>query len=198
MVPEDIFLVVGELVVHKRVDLALEAARRAGGHVLVVGDGPERRTLARRYADTAKVVGRVDDPTLSGLYSRARALVMANVEDFGIAAVEAQAAGRPVVSVSSGGATETVLDGRTGVLVPPGDVDAMAEAMRFTDFDRFDPYEALRNAARFSIPRCRLRFAQKVSTHPVVPRSVPCRYHNARAGPAARALDVSAGPPPSR
>ena len=160
--PEDYFLVVGEIAAHKRVGVALEAARRAGARVIVVGDGPERHRLAAAYAGTAEFAGRVDDDELSALYSRARALVMANVEDFGIAAVEAQAAGRPVLSVTAGGATETVLDGRTGVLVPPGDINAMAEAMRFTDFDRFDAHDAIRNAARFSVARFRVRFTRKV------------------------------------
>ena len=59
---------------------------------------------------------------------------MANVEEFGIAAVEAQAAGRPVVAAAAGGALETVRPGETGVLVEPDDVDAMAEALRYTDF----------------------------------------------------------------
>ena len=67
---------------------------------------------------------------------------MTNVEEFGIAAVEAQAAGRPVVAAAAGGALETVIPGETGVLVPEDDVDAFAEAFRYTDFDRFSPREA--------------------------------------------------------
>jgi glycosyltransferase involved in cell wall biosynthesis len=79
--------------------------------------------------------------------------VMTNVEEFGIAAVEAQAAGRPVVAAAAGGALETVIPGETGVLVPEDDVDAFAEAFRYTDFDRFSPAAARRNAERFSVAR---------------------------------------------
>ena len=60
-----------------------------------------------------------------------------NVEEFGIAAVEAQASGRPVIAAEGGGALETTIPGETSVLVPLGDVDALADAMRTTDFDRF-------------------------------------------------------------
>ena len=62
---------------------------------------------------------------------------MPNVEEFGIAAVEAQASGRPVIAADGGGVQETTIAGETSVLVPPGDVKALAEAMRETDFDRF-------------------------------------------------------------
>jgi glycosyltransferase involved in cell wall biosynthesis len=161
-VPEDFFLVVSELVAHKRVDAALEAARRAQRGVKVVGDGPEVDRLRSSYAGTAEFLGRVSDPELEELYSRARALVVPNVEEFGIAAVEAQASGRPVVASDAGGARETVVDGTTGVLVPPGDVEAMAEAMRHTDFDAFSPHRIKRYADRFSTSVFRRRFLGEV------------------------------------
>jgi glycosyltransferase involved in cell wall biosynthesis len=94
--------------------------------------------------------GRVSDSELEGLYPRALALIVPNVEEFGIAAVEAQAAGRPVVGANAGGVTETVVDGETGVLVPEGDLDALAEALAQTDFTRFDAARIRRNAERFS------------------------------------------------
>lgn len=149
-VSEDFFLVIGELVAHKRVDLALEAARLAGRRVTVVGTGPDRPRLERRHGGHATFLGRVSDQDLAGLYPRARAVVMPNVEEFGITAVEAQAAGRPVLAADAGGAQETVLDGRTGVLVAPGSVDEMAQAMRDVDFDAFRVGDMTVQAARFS------------------------------------------------
>ena len=146
--PEDWFLCVGELVAHKRTEDAIVAARRAGVPLKVVGTGPEHERLAALYGDSVDFVGRIGDRELASLYSRARAFVMPNVEEFGIAAVEAQAAGRPVVAINRGGATETVLDGTTGVLV--NDRDGLAEALRDTDFDRFTPDVIIGNAQRFS------------------------------------------------
>ena len=147
--PEDWFLTVSELIRHKRVHVALEAARRAGQRIKVVGTGPEIQRLRSSYPD-AEFLGRVSDEELAHLYPRARALVMANVEEFGIAGVEAQAAGRPVLAADAGGARETVVEGETGHRFPVDDVDALAAAMTDDGLDRFDPDRAVANAQRFS------------------------------------------------
>ena len=159
--PEDFFLVVCELVAHKNVDVALEAAARAGARVKVVGTGPERERLEARYGDVAEFLGRVSDGVLEDLYSRCRAFLMPAVEEFGIAAVEAMAAGRPVVAADRGGALEFVTP-QTGVLVPERDVDALAEALRFTDFDAFDPRRIRRRAESFSTEAFQLRLVDEV------------------------------------
>jgi glycosyltransferase involved in cell wall biosynthesis len=151
--PDDYYLLVGELVSHKRAHIALEAGRRARRRMVVVGGGPDFGRLRERYRASADFLGRVDDTTLSSLYSRAAAVVVPSIEEFGIAAVEAQAAGRPVIGVDAGGVRETVLHGRTGWLVPPDDVDAMANALRFEHPERrFAPATEIRqHAQRFSI-----------------------------------------------
>ena len=105
--------------------------------------------LRSRYTENIEYLGRVTDDELTGLYQRAAALVVPNVEEFGITAVEAQAAGRPVVAMAAGGACETVIHGRTGILVSPGDSEALAEALR-TDFSRFDAREIRAHAQLFS------------------------------------------------
>jgi glycosyltransferase involved in cell wall biosynthesis len=160
--PEDFFLVVTEVVRHKRVEIALEAARQARVAVKVVGDGPDLRHLTQAYGSNAEFLGRVSDAELAGLYARARALIVPNVEEFGIAAVEGQAAGRPVVAADGGGARETVVPGDTGVLVTPEDVDGFAEALAYTDFDRFSPALIKRNAAQFSAAAFQKRFLAEV------------------------------------
>jgi len=148
--PQDRFLIVCELVRHKRVDVALRAARRAGRKVRVVGVGPELERLRAEFSDTAEFLGRVDDGPLAELHREALATIVPNVEEFGIVAVEAQASGRPVLAVDAGGTRETVVDGETGVLVPPDDEDALAEAMRETDWTAFSPARARAQAERFS------------------------------------------------
>ena len=146
---QDYFLVVCELVRHKNVDIALAAAERAEVRVKVVGEGPEREGLGRRFP-TAEFVGRVGDRELASLYEGARAHVMPAVEEFGIVAVEAHAAGRPVLAAAAGGALEIVLPGETGVLVPPRDLEATAAAMREVDWDAFDPRVIRARADEFS------------------------------------------------
>lgn len=159
----DYLLIVGEIVKHKRVHIALEAARRAHRRIKVVGDGPERQRLAAAYGSSAEFLGRVSDEELNELYGSALALVVPNVEEFGITAVEAQAAGRPVLAVNAGGARVTVVPGVTGVLVPPDDVDALATAMRETDFDSFDPHAIRAHATRFSPEAFKGRLRAEVS-----------------------------------
>jgi glycosyltransferase involved in cell wall biosynthesis len=156
--PEDFLLVVTELVRHKRVDVALEAAKRAGVPIKVVGHGPDVPRLQSLYGDSADFVGRISDEQLAALYPRALALVVPNVEEFGIAAVEAQAAGRPVIAPDAGGTHETVRDGETGVLLDVVDVEPLADAIASTDFTRFDPQAAVANAARYSVAAFQERF----------------------------------------
>jgi glycosyltransferase involved in cell wall biosynthesis len=160
--PEDWFLTVSEVVRHKRIEVALKAARKAGRRLRVVGGGPDLERLRREYAGSAEFLGRVGDDELPGLYARARALVLANVEEFGIAAVEAQAAGRPVLAADAGGARETVIEGETGHRVPVDDVDALAAAMADADFDRMDPARIRANAERFSRAAFRERLRAEV------------------------------------
>jgi glycosyltransferase involved in cell wall biosynthesis len=148
---EDYALVVGELVRHKRIDQALEAARRAGVPIKVVGDGADGERLRALYADSAEFLGRVDDERLAELYARARVLIMTAVEEFGLTAVEAQASGCPVLAGAAGGVLETVVDGETGVLVPEGNVEAFAEVLSDDALDRFSTEAMVANAQRFSI-----------------------------------------------
>jgi glycosyltransferase involved in cell wall biosynthesis len=160
--PEDFFLVVSELVPHKRVDVALEAARRAGRDIRVVGTGPDLSRLRREYAGKAEFLGRVSDRELADLYGRSLALVVPNVEEFGIASVEAQAAGRPVIAIGAGGARETVRDGVTGVLVPLPGPEALAEALRYTDFSSFSRQRIQSHARTFSGTAFKRKFRAEV------------------------------------
>jgi glycosyltransferase involved in cell wall biosynthesis len=146
----DSLLVVSELLRHKRVRLALEAARRAHVPVQVVGAGPYLGALKEAYPEV-EFLGRASDKDLAELYATARAVVMPGVEEFGITAVEAQAAGRPVIAAAAGGALETVLDGETGLLADLDDIDSFVRAIEGIEHLDFDPACAVQNAERFSV-----------------------------------------------
>lgn len=157
--PGEELLVVSEVVRHKQLHIALEAAGRARVPVRVVGTGPEGPALRAAFPE-ARFVGRVSDSELAAMYASARALIMPSVEEFGIVAVEAQAAGRPVIAAAAGGALETVLDGQTGRLATPDDVASFQRAIETLDELDFDPARAVRNAARFSVAAFRDRLTE--------------------------------------
>jgi glycosyltransferase involved in cell wall biosynthesis len=118
--PEAFALMVSALVPYKRVDVAIEACRLAGLTLRVVGQGPERErlmTIASEQGADVEFLGSLRDDEIRALYRRAAVALLPGEEDFGIAPVEAQACGRPVVALARGGALETVKDGVTGVLV---------------------------------------------------------------------------------
>jgi glycosyltransferase involved in cell wall biosynthesis len=160
--PQDYVLSVGEVTRHKNTELALAAAERAGVAIKVAGEGPDLDRLRARYRH-AEFLGRVDDQRLGQLYAGCRALVVPAVEEFGITMVEALAAGRPVLAAASGGALEIVTEGETGVLVEPRSVDALAEALCATDWERFDVARLRAAAEHFSLTRFRERFVAVVS-----------------------------------
>jgi glycosyltransferase involved in cell wall biosynthesis len=159
--PGERLLVVTELVRHKRVDVALEAARRAGVPIAVVGTGPAEEELRREHPE-AEFLGRTGDEQLAGLYASARAVLVPSMEEFGITAVEAQAAGRPVIAAAAGGALETVLDGETGRLARLDDVESFARAIEEIDDLDFEPSRAVANAERFSVAAFHRRLAEVV------------------------------------
>ena len=164
--PRDYLLFVGQVVPHKRVETAIEAALLAGRPIKIVGEGPDLARLRALYAGRpVEFLGSVGDSRLADLYARCVALVVPNVEEFGIAAVEAQAAGRPVVGVGRGGVRETVVDGETGVLVEGEDAAALAAPLRDVDFSRFDAAAIVAHARGFSAEAFRTRFAALVERY---------------------------------
>jgi glycosyltransferase involved in cell wall biosynthesis len=164
--PEDFLLFVGQIVPHKRVEVALEAARLAGKPIKVVGEGPDLARLEERYGGPGvEFLGNVADSRLTDLYARCVALVVPNIEEFGIAAVEAQAAGRPVVAVNRGGVRETVVDGETGVLVDGEGPAALAEPLRDVNFGSFDPQAIRAHAETFSAASFRTKFTALVDRY---------------------------------
>lgn len=125
----DPYLVVSRLLPYKRVDLAVRVCSERGIPLVVIGDGPERPHLETLAGPSVRFVPRVSDPELVGYLRSCRALIQCGEEDFGIAPLEANAAGRPVVAFARGGALETVRDGETGVLFDAQTPEALSAAL---------------------------------------------------------------------
>jgi glycosyltransferase involved in cell wall biosynthesis len=149
------YMVLAELMAHKRIDIAVRAFNELRRPLLVVGDGPEMRRLKRIAGPTVMFTGRVSDERVADLLARARALVVTATEEFGIAAVEALAAGRPVIALGEGGVRESVGEGVTGTFFSPCEPGALAAAVRGFDPLAVDPRACRAAAERFGAERFR-------------------------------------------
>jgi glycosyltransferase involved in cell wall biosynthesis len=159
--PGDHYVVLSELMPHKRIELAVRAFNTLRRPLVVVGDGPDARRLQRLAGPTVRFTGRVGDAEVARLLATSRALVVTATEEFGIAAVEAQAAGRPVVALDEGGVTESVVEGRTGVFYDEPTPAALADAIAGFDPLSVDPADCVANAARFG----RAAFAAEIRSN---------------------------------
>ena len=153
-------LVAARLLAHRRVDLAVDAANATGRRLIVVGDGPERRALERRAGPSVTFEGFVPRARLIELFARCSAYLVPGEEDFGIAAVEAMACGKPVVAFNRGGTTETVVDGVSGVLFDEQSASSLGAALERLDGLDLDPLAIRANAERFSRTTFRIAFAE--------------------------------------
>jgi glycosyltransferase involved in cell wall biosynthesis len=147
------FLIVSALVPYKRIDVAIEACRRVGATLRIVGDGPDRDRLEQLADGHVEFVGRLGDEQIRDEYRRALAVLLPGEEDFGIVPVEAQACGRPVVALARGGALETITSGETGILFDDLTPGSMAAALSAVADAQFDPERLRASAQRFSRER---------------------------------------------
>jgi len=153
---ESFFLTVSRLVPYKRVDLIVEAfAARPDLRLVVIGDGPEMKRVKAKAGPNVEILGRQPDSVVTDHLERCRAFVFAAIEDFGIAPIEAQACGRPVIALGAGGVRETLIaDGPdpTALFFAEQSAPALADALgRFVvDEGLFSAAACRRNAERFS------------------------------------------------
>ena len=147
---DDYYFIVSRLVPYRRIDLAVRAFNQLKLPLVIAGDGRSRESLEALAGPSITFLGRVSDDDLPGLFAHCRAYVLPGVEDFGIAPVQAQAAGRPVIAYAAGGAMDTVIEGRTGTYFHEQTPEALACAVRAFDPDQISPQICRNNAERFA------------------------------------------------
>ena len=155
---EDFYLTVSRLVSYKQVSLIVQAFNQLGYPLVVIGDGPELEAIRKLAQPNVQILGFCDDTVVEQYMTRAKAFVYAACEDFGIALVEAQACGTPVIAYGAGGALETIQDIRqypdrgTGLFFQTQSVAALVEAVKSFEALKgaFNPERSRLNAALFA------------------------------------------------
>jgi glycosyltransferase involved in cell wall biosynthesis len=156
---EDYYVIVGRLVPYRRIDLLIEAFNKMGKRLLIAGSGRDRERLEAMAGPTVEFLGYVPDADLPELLARARAFVFPGEEDFGIAPIQAMAAGRPVIAYAAGGALDTVIPGQTGWLFAEQSVQAIIETVETADPTSLSPARIRQHAEQFD----RAVFRRKIS-----------------------------------
>jgi glycosyltransferase involved in cell wall biosynthesis len=146
---DDYFLIVSRLIPYKRIDLAVRAFNELGLPLVIVGDGRDRDSLRALARPNIEFLGHVPDEKIGDYFARCRAFILPGQEDFCIAPVEAQAAGRPVIAYAAGGALDTVREGVTGNFFHEQTPKALIEVVKEFDETGYDPAVIRRHAERF-------------------------------------------------
>ena len=152
---ENYYVTVTRLVAHKRLDIIVKAFSQLDLPLLIIGDGPELPRLKAMANSNIQFLGYQSDEKVAELLGRARGFVCATEEDFGIAIVEAQAAGCPVIAYGRGGALETVVDGVTGIFFDEQSPESLMNALqRFEKIHSdFHVPDLVQNSQKFSEER---------------------------------------------
>jgi glycosyltransferase involved in cell wall biosynthesis len=146
---EDYYLLVGRLVPYRRIDILIEAFNKMKRPLRIAGSGRDRERLEALAGPTIEFLGYVPDEELPGLLAQCRAFMFPGEEDFGIAPLQAMAAGRPVIAYAAGGALETVVPGVTGVFFDQQTVPAIIDAVELADKQPWNSLEIQAHARQF-------------------------------------------------
>jgi len=159
----DYYLSAGRLIPYKRVDLAVQAFNELGLPLHIVGDGRDRAALQAMAKPNIIFRGRLSDAELREEFAHCRAFVFPGEEDFGIAPVEAQAAGSPVIAYAGGGALDTVIEGVTGLFFREKSAASLIDAIRRAEQMQWDSAAIQRHAARFDTALFKRQLADYVA-----------------------------------
>ncbi len=163
---DDYYLFVGRIInAYKKTDLVVESFNRLGKKLIVVGDGDDLQKIKSIAKNNIEFTGWMKSENVKEIMSKAKALILPSIDDFGIVSIEAQACGTPVIAYGEGGATETVINGETGIFFNEQSADAIVKAVNIFEKMKYEFNVELirRNAERFSKSRFKNEFKMFVS-----------------------------------
>jgi glycosyltransferase involved in cell wall biosynthesis len=164
---ENFYLTVSRLVPYKRIDLIVKAfSKLKDKKLVIIGDGPEIKKIQQIATSNVEILGYQPFEVVKEYMQKAKAFIFAAEEDFGIAPVEAQACGTPVIAFGKGGALETVIDGTTGILFKEQTPESLIEAIKSFEKkeNKFNSQVIRKHAEKFSKERFKKEFKQFVET----------------------------------
>ncbi|RYG74125.1 glycosyltransferase family 4 protein [bacterium] len=172
----DYYIMVTRFAPYKRLDLAVKAMTKLGRPLKIVGGGRYGAELKKIAGPTVEFMGHVSDAELPKLLASAKAYIMPGMEDFGIAPVEANACGRPVIAYGAGGALDSQIDGVTGVLFREAKVQSLIDAVKRADEIAFDSHAIREHALSFDTARFKERMTHFLSS--VMPERIALDSEN--------------------
>ncbi|MBU1119421.1 glycosyltransferase [Patescibacteria group bacterium] len=146
---EDYYLIVSRLRPYKRVDLAIQAFNALEYPLKIIGAGEETEKLKKMAGDNIEFLGPLSNDKVAYYLSRCKAFIHPQEEDFGIAALEAMASGRPVIAYKAGGAKETIIEGKTGEFFEEQMPWDIVDVIRDFDASKYNPQEIRNHALQF-------------------------------------------------
>lgn len=150
----DYYLIVSRFEPYKKVDLVVEAFNQNQKKLIIAGSGgSEEKKIKNLARQNIKFIGKVSEARLGNYYQKAKGLIFPQEEDFGITAVEAQSAGRPVIAYKKGGALETTIENKTGVFFNSQTPKSLNQALKKFEKINFNPRKIKKHAQKFSQKR---------------------------------------------
>ena len=155
---EDYYVTIGRIEPYKRFDIIIDAFNKNGKKLIIIGDGSQKNILQNKAKDNIVFTGYLTHHEIKDYLSKAKAFVYTGLEDFGIAPVEAQACGTPVIAYGKGGVVDTVINGETGIYFNNQTEQSLNQAI--TTFENFQfNYQFIANHAKqFSTEIFKLKF----------------------------------------
>lgn len=160
---EDFYVVFSRFVPYKRIDLAIEACKKLGRKLVVIGDGEQREYLKSLADENITFTGRISDEEVKDYLQRCKAMIFCAEEDFGIVPLEAQACGRPVIAYGKGGALETVVDKETGIFFDKQEIESIVKGIGEFEKLNLNTQEIYKHAMKFSRERFKKEIEEVVN-----------------------------------